>query len=552
MGIIVKHIQKHSSGRLNFRRAFPPELRAIIGRREHKAPLGLEGSPGFLARYEQSAQDFDAAVGIAQRRLSGSYDDLDVPLIAYLAEASLVDSLEEDDAGRWDPDKLALYNSVRADLAQRGVPAVDRWEGREADRWATKRQETIDWVLPHYLKLRASGDLGGIIECWREEALELATGRGYLVDPNGPRFPELCRALNDAAISALEAAQERLDGRMVPTPPAPEPSALEGLKDAQSSDVPILATFDAYAAAQRLTPGVRNEWRSNIRKLIKYVGHDDAAELTTATLMDWRNMLLAEPVREGRVREPLTVRSKYMAPIRAMLAWAVEEKMLPTNVCSGIVVRVPKKAKLRERDFTTEEARAILAATLDPPSERLSAGYSLARRWIPWLCAYTGGRVNEFSQLRGKDVQEIDGIWTVRITPEAGTVKAKEARVIPLHPHLIEQGFVDMVTAHGPGPLFYDPDKQRVRDDGNRHFKKVGERLAQWVRKEVGIVDPAIQPNHAWRHTFKTMGYSVGMEERVADAIQGHASKTTGRTYGRPPLKALAQAIATLPRFDVL
>ena len=106
--------------------------------------------------------------------------------------------------------------------------------------------------------------------------------------------------------------------------------------------------------------------------------------------------------------------------------------------------------------------------------------------------------------------------------------------------------------AHGPGPLFYDPERQRVISDNNRHFKKVGERLAHWVRKEVGIVDPAIQPNHAWRHTFKTLSYSAGMEERVADAIQGHAPKTTGRGYGRPTLKDLARAIAALPYFEVL
>ena len=64
----------------------------------------------------------------------------------------------------------------------------------------------------------------------------------------------------------------------------------------------------------------------------------------------------------------------------------------------------------------------------------------------------TGARVNEFSQLRKKDVQQVDGIWTVRITPEAGTVKTNEARVVPLHEHLIQQGFLDMVKQQ-PGVL---------------------------------------------------------------------------------------------------
>ena len=167
------------------------------------------------------------------------------------------------------------------------------------------------------------------------------------------------------------------------------------------------------------------------------------------------------------------------------------------------------------------------------------------------MAAYTGGRVNEFSQLRGEDVQQIEGIWTINITPDAGTVKAKEARIVPLHQHLLDQGFLEMVAERGPGPLFYDPNLQRVPKDSNRHFKKVGERLADWVRKDVGITDPDVQPNHAWRHTFKTMSYAAGIEERVADAIQGHAPSTTGRRYGGAPLRAKADAIAKLPRFEV-
>jgi integrase len=159
--------------------------------------------------------------------------------------------------------------------------------------------------------------------------------------------------------------------------------------------------------------------------------------------------------------------------------------------------------------------------------------------------------VNEFSQLRGQDVLEVEGVWCVRITPEAGTVKAKEARIVPLHQHIIDQGFLKVVKAGGDGPLFYDPEKQRVESEGNRHFKKVGERLASWVRENVGIKDPALQPNHAWRHTFKTLSYEAGIEERVVDAIQGHAPKTTGRTYGKVPVKAMADAIGKLPRFEV-
>lgn len=178
MGMVVKHIQRHPSGRCNFRRAFPPQAAGHVGRREDKSPLGRDGSAGFLTRYEEAARNFEETLRLAERKLTGSYDCWDAPLIKYLGEALLVDRLEEDEAARWDQSDLAFYKSVRADLAQQGINAADRWEGREADRWATKKQETIGCLLPHYLRLRASGDLGGIVECWREDASDLAAGRG--------------------------------------------------------------------------------------------------------------------------------------------------------------------------------------------------------------------------------------------------------------------------------------------------------------------------------------------------------------------------------------
>lgn len=41
------------------------------------------------------------------------------------------------------------------------------------------------------------------------------------------------------------------------------------------------------------------------------------------------------------------------------------------------------------------------------------------------------------------------------------------------------------------------------------------------------------------------------MHERAADYMQGHASKGVGRTYGHATVKALAEQMALVPRFEV-
>lgn len=312
----------------------------------------------------------------------------------------------------------------------------------------------------------------------------------------------------------------------------------------------MLPLFDDYAENVGMTPGIAREWRAMVQRLTAFLGHDDAARVLDADILKWRDNLASGAVRGGRLRSAQTVKN-HLTAVRSMYGWAQQERRVTNNPASGVVVRTPRRPKLRERDFTAAEARQILAASLEPTPDRFSEGARLARRWIPWLCAYTGARVNELSQLRGEDVTQIDGIWSIRITPEAGTVKTKEARIVPLHPHLIEQGFPAAITGRGAGPIFYDASRRRVPGAGNRQYKKVGERLAEWVRGVVGIDDPNLQPNHAWRHLFKTRALQANIPERIADVIQGHAPRSIGQSYGSVPLPTMANAIASMSRFEL-
>lgn len=300
-----------------------------------------------------------------------------------------------------------------------------------------------------------------------------------------------------------------------------------------------------------MTAGVRIEWRRYIERLVRFLGHDDATRITADDLRRWRDQLLTETTKRGTVRSPVTVRDKYITAVRVTLGYAVEEQQLRENVAAQVVVRQPKALKTRDRSFTPEEARAILSAALQPPPARMSPEHAKARRWVPWLCAYTGARVGEIAQLRGEDVQQVEGVWCLRLTPEAGAIKGRLFRVVPIHLHLVEAGFLNFARHVGAGPLFYDPARRRVEGEGNRHVKKVGERLAEWVRKDVGIEDRRIAPNHAWRHLFKTIGRGEGIAERTLDAITGHTPGTVGESYGSVPIKAKVAAISAFPRFIV-
>lgn len=230
--------------------------------------------------------------------------------------------------------------------------------------------------------------------------------------------------------------------------------------------------------------------------------------------------------------------------------WAVANRRISANPVEGLSVKVPKPIRLRDRDLTDDEALVILTAAISPSTGRISREHAAARRWIPWLCAYGGARVNKMTPLRGCDFRVVDGIPLIRITPEAGSVKTGLRRDVPVHPHLVEQGFPTYVRERGDGPLFYDPTAARSWTSAHPLYKKIGERLAAWVRS-LGVVDTGVDPNHGWRHRFETVGRRSGISSDILDAIQGHAPRTEGEQYGRYPPEQLYDAICRMPRYPV-
>jgi hypothetical protein len=79
---------------------------------------------------------------------------------------------------------------------------------------------------------------------------------------------------------------------------------------------------------------------------------------------------------------------------------------------------------------------------------------------------------------------------------------------------------------------------------------KAREHLATWVR-ELGVTDPEVKPNHAWRETFKQIGHRHEISERILDAIAGHAPITVGRGYDLPTLADMATALKKFPRYEI-
>lgn len=67
------------------------------------------------------------------------------------------------------------------------------------------------------------------------------------------------------------------------------------------------------------------------------------------------------------------------------------------------------------------------------------------------------------------------------------------------------------------------------------------------MREVVKIEDPRVQPNHAWRHRFKTDARDVDIAPEYVDTIQGHEDGRASSDYGETAIRAPWREIKKLP-----
>ena len=150
------------------------------------------------------------------------------------------------------------------------------------------------------------------------------------------------------------------------------------------------------------------------------------------------------------------------------------------------------------------------------------------------------------TQLRGKDMRNEAGTWVIRITPEAGTVKTKKYRDVPLHLQVIELGFVDFVKRSNSGPLFY----RSASENGNKEqAQATSGTISEWLQGE-GLIPEELAPSHSWRHRFKTLARDHGSAEFVVNSICSHEGRTEGDNYGDVSIKAKKLVVDMMPRFE--
>ena len=274
-------------------------------------------------------------------------------------------------------------------------------------------------------------------------------------------------------------------------------------------------------------------WKIVINALTSYLGHENVKQITDADVIGWKDYLVTKGLKAS------TINNSYLVGLRTIFNFGVNNKLITHNPAEKVKVAYRKNSEQRQLPYSDDEVARLLWLAKQQVNPM--------RRWLPWLAALSGARIGELAQLWGSAIKIENGVhfMQIRAAPDGGSLKTLNSeRQVPLHPALIKDGFLNFVKTKGEGPLFY----QRGSGDPNkRHASKgVSNHVAAWIREQ-GFRDPRKAPNHALRHWWKSTAARIGMQDSLADAIQGHAGRSVASIYRHFDLKKLAEGVASIP-----
>lgn len=354
---------------------------------------------------------------------------------------------------------------------------------------------------------------------------------------------EVKRAYRDYCTAAL-AYNQSLEGydfsesskATLAPPPAAEPTNKNPLKE-------VCAAFiEEGIRTNQWAPRPLGEKREHLGLLQEIIGPDISIENVTAenarqvkaVLQKYpksrnknprtRNLSLTEAIELLDI-EKLNVKTinNYLQSCSGLFSWAKTNGYIESNVFAGLTMRVNRRhaAKDGRQAFLIEQTRLMMEELTINKRGLINLDH---QKWGPLIGLYTGARLNEIGQLQLNDIRQQDGIWCFDFNDNGDGKRLKNdgsRRLVPLHPKLIELGFleyIDTLRKQGESRLF--PKLTYTTKSG------WGRNLGRWFNEEF-LVQLGIKSKslvfHSLRHTVVTTLLQASVEEQIVKAIVGHS-----------------------------
>ncbi|MEB3415137.1 site-specific integrase [Alteriqipengyuania sp. WL0013] len=452
---------------------------------------------------------------------------------------------------------------LRAELAEEGVDL-----SLLAAKKRRKRAEVA--LMPSPNDIGEMEHLAAAVA--RKEGWSVAPGNGV----QGERWNELVALVTKTVQLARSDLADLMDGKDANTDHRAVVERLGGCRPSTTvapPDEDIMSLFDQYER-ERLREGKRADTLTSERKTIKHFARFVGEQITVSAISrshirdfkralsevphrwtardELKGMALADAARTwaatgGETRSARTV-NREVSEVSAFIAWLKKNDYVEENVATGFRTRIDK-AKRKYPPYSDIQLKELFSSPLfvgcHAKKEHQSGDEKIRdwRFWLPLCALYSGARAGEIVQLETNDIRQIEDVWVFDFNDEGASIDKKlktasSRRIVPIHPALIELGFLDYVR------LQVRTGSQRVFSDllpgprGDWSYRP----SKFWARylERIDMKRPGLNL-HSFRHSFADECRRAGVEEGVLKALLGHADHSQTGHYGTLALGNLRQ-----------
>ena len=332
--------------------------------------------------------------------------------------------------------------------------------------------------------------------------------RGVRLEHDAPAFRQLAIALSQVQAQTFSIMADRQAGK--PTEPLvaangpplwPRVTVTELLDGWKLERKPSGKTYDSFAG--------------RLRKFESSLGGRTLDKATPKDAADWK----AKRLQDGLSPKSVTTE---IDGLKAVLNWAAANHKIERYPFAGMRAVPNKEESKTRRPTTDDETIAILSHV------RNEGG---ARKWLPWIASFTGARITEVGQLYSSDVKRLGEIVYLDINRDTADKSLKTAgskRNIPLHPQVLDEGFLEFVATREGGPLFPELNL----DKHGKRARASSRLMEKLIRGELAISDLSLAPAHSFRHRFTDLCRNHGIRDELWNSLTGHLGKKAPDKYG--------------------
>jgi integrase len=507
-----------------FRMVVPESLRAVIGKREIKQSLGKDYRTA-VSEARLLAVQVDRQFAESREQLAGQRSHEEA-IEAYLARP----------ADR----RLKAITTVTPDLVTglkslwlSGLDADLAWrrDGLDDDDF-DDLQANISETQQAIAKALARGKPERFLPVVRQ----LLVGRGYdlVVTPEAER--QLVLDLLPAIQEGYDILAQRQAGRMMVPVPTDEPVLPASWEPAPACPDHGFTWDDLLAHWRKdriRPPRTDKEAETLVRALRAFLPRATPATVSRAQAANW-----LRHERETRGNSAKTLEKKGTL-VGALFSVAVKDELLEKNPFAGFdYSRFAAKEGIENPDarepFTEDQLKRIFSSDegLFSVSKDSGGGGYHARVWIPLVALLSGARLDEIGSLRVVDIVR-DPVPHLHI--RQGKTQSS-VREVPLHPRLIQLGFLKYVEAiESAGHQTLWPHLHS-RSTTASDSEVLGRWFNRYLHDKLKL--PRTVVFHSFRHTFKDLCRDALIPRDLHHALTGHAKaedgkKNVGDEYGK-------------------